>query len=521
MAFSESEMGTKQLKLKWKNQHADLINTFDELRSEGWMTDVTLVCEGETIKAHKIILSASSHIFRKLFRDNQNQNSVIILQETKYSDLKAVIDFMYKGEVSISLRNLQSFLKTAETLQIRELAGLEDNEIITSTETKSNISDNVVSNSCNRDWESENPSIIDDGQFHYKIKYSPKKIQKDISQPHSTSHSKPLIDSERNISPEKIEKSKRSFSSEDHEKLFSKRRESEPFLSVAETFPTANDSYNQSATEMLMKNKLLNTKVNPASYCLTEDNTGNKKATVSSKLNTKVNDSTVEKPGTGQTENIRNTLSFPEHLLDDIIRIDDESSLEPTIPCRSPVQDLTFESYVTGPSNYHPYENSNSLTKSAEININESHKNEDTKFQCEICKKEFTSKNYLLTHKGTHTKGRPYQCRKCRKGFVHKSNLINHKKRIHPNDKIFKCEYCPKELSSKAALTTHRMIHTGERPFKCDRCPKGFITKAQLLSHIKRKHLPDNNFLNNQCGEAGKLDYFSIDFLKNLQAIYQ
>lgn len=41
------------------------------------------------------------------------------MKDVRYTDLKALVDFMYKGEVNISQYQLESFLQTAEALQIK------------------------------------------------------------------------------------------------------------------------------------------------------------------------------------------------------------------------------------------------------------------------------------------------------------------------------------------------------------------------------------------------------------------
>lgn len=48
---------------------------------------------------------------------------MIILQDVHFSELEALLIFIYKGEVNIEQKNLPALLKAAETLQIRGLSG--------------------------------------------------------------------------------------------------------------------------------------------------------------------------------------------------------------------------------------------------------------------------------------------------------------------------------------------------------------------------------------------------------------
>ena len=90
------------------------------------LLDVTICCEGQAVRAHRIVLSASSGIFRQMFRINgglvnNKSDPVIMMWDVKAEDLKLLINFMYVGEVNVSQENLTSFLTLAERLQVRGL----------------------------------------------------------------------------------------------------------------------------------------------------------------------------------------------------------------------------------------------------------------------------------------------------------------------------------------------------------------------------------------------------------------
>ena len=59
-------------------------------------------------------------------QENPCQHPVFFLKDTSAEDLRAVIEFVYNGEVNVSQSQLASFIKTAEMLQIRGLSGEED-----------------------------------------------------------------------------------------------------------------------------------------------------------------------------------------------------------------------------------------------------------------------------------------------------------------------------------------------------------------------------------------------------------
>lgn len=56
----------QQFFLKWNDFQSNMVSSFRHLRDEKSFTDVTLACEGQTCKAHKMVLSACSPYFKSL-----------------------------------------------------------------------------------------------------------------------------------------------------------------------------------------------------------------------------------------------------------------------------------------------------------------------------------------------------------------------------------------------------------------------------------------------------------------------
>ncbi|XP_025414135.1 protein tramtrack, beta isoform-like isoform X3 [Sipha flava] len=109
--------------LKWNNYPLNMVTELDSLRTSEDLVDVTLSCDGQLFKAHKVVLSMCSSYFRNVFKDNPCKHPVVILKDVNQDDVKALLNFVYQGTVYISEKKLASFLRTAELLQIRGLAG--------------------------------------------------------------------------------------------------------------------------------------------------------------------------------------------------------------------------------------------------------------------------------------------------------------------------------------------------------------------------------------------------------------
>jgi hypothetical protein len=119
---SSSKNNSQQFCLRWNNYQTNLTCVFDQLLQSESFVDVTLACDGNQIKAHKIVLSACSPYFQSLFFDNPCQHPIIIMRDVKWPELKAIVEFMYKGEINVNQDQISPLLAIAEMLQIRGLA---------------------------------------------------------------------------------------------------------------------------------------------------------------------------------------------------------------------------------------------------------------------------------------------------------------------------------------------------------------------------------------------------------------
>lgn len=112
----------QQFCLRWNNYQSNLTNVFDQLLQSESFVDVTLACDGHSVKAHKMVLSACSPYFQSLFFENPCQHPIVIMRDIKWPELKAAVEFMYKGEINVSQEQIGPLLKVAESLKIRGLA---------------------------------------------------------------------------------------------------------------------------------------------------------------------------------------------------------------------------------------------------------------------------------------------------------------------------------------------------------------------------------------------------------------
>ncbi|XP_054156525.1 protein tramtrack, alpha isoform-like [Oppia nitens] len=115
-----------QYRLKWNSFNQNLSEVFQNMLIHENLCDCTVACDGANIKAHKMVLAASSPYFYNLFVANPCKHPIVILKDVIFADLKSIIDFIYTGEVNVPQDQLSSLLKTAETLCIKGLTDVRD-----------------------------------------------------------------------------------------------------------------------------------------------------------------------------------------------------------------------------------------------------------------------------------------------------------------------------------------------------------------------------------------------------------
>lgn len=151
---------SQQFCLKWNNYQRNLTCVFDQLLQNESFVDVTLACDGNSIKAHKMVLSACSPYFQSLFVENPCQHPIIIMRDVKWTELKAAVEFMYKGEIKVSQAQIGPLLRVAEMLKIRGLTEVNGEQefnttakmaspnpdVLVSPPKKSNLTNRIASN---------------------------------------------------------------------------------------------------------------------------------------------------------------------------------------------------------------------------------------------------------------------------------------------------------------------------------------------------------------------------------------
>ena len=124
-------------------------------------------------------------------------------------------------------------------------------------------------------------------------------------------------------------------------------------------------------------------------------------------------------------------------------------------------------------------------------NLNRHKLSHSKPFECKVCKRRFTTNDYLKVHQRIHSKVKTEKCSECNLSFTDPRTLRKHKK-IHQKvaEKPFLCRVCHKKFTRKDSLERHWKIHCDEnrKVHACPHCDASFVYKYNRNRHIKLFH---------------------------------
>ena len=117
---------SEKFALKWNDYQSNWNKSLSQLRKDTDFVDVTLISEDKVkFSAHKVLLSSCSNMFKFIFKENNNANPLLYLGGISSMNLDFILDYIYHGEVNIYQEQLDSFLESAQKLEIEGLIGQE------------------------------------------------------------------------------------------------------------------------------------------------------------------------------------------------------------------------------------------------------------------------------------------------------------------------------------------------------------------------------------------------------------
>lgn len=110
--YSFVKMTMQQYCLRWKYHHSNLQTMFSQLLDREAFCDVTLACEGQTLRAHRVVLCACSTFFDSILTNRYtDKDPIVIMKDCKFDDIRCLIEFMYKGEINVEHVSVELYHK--------------------------------------------------------------------------------------------------------------------------------------------------------------------------------------------------------------------------------------------------------------------------------------------------------------------------------------------------------------------------------------------------------------------------
>lgn len=153
----------KYYSLRWNNHQSHILSAFSALLQAEALVDVTLVCAEISVRAHKVVLSACSPFFHHIFSENPCKHPIIVLKDFYGWEIQAIVDFMYRGEISVRQERLQALLKAGESLQVRGLVQASDIQCPLASENEHESFSG--SPSTNRSLDTSSPDLMKAKEF--------------------------------------------------------------------------------------------------------------------------------------------------------------------------------------------------------------------------------------------------------------------------------------------------------------------------------------------------------------------
>ncbi|CAG2112667.1 unnamed protein product [Medioppia subpectinata] len=196
MSSSSSSETSQAFCLRLNNHKRFITGALAQLYSTECLVDVTLSAGGQQLRAHRVVLAACSPYFKSLFDDcphkTDTNHPIIIIKGVPFADLKAIVEFIYRGEVCVPRRQLRSILANGAELQIKGLHEFDKNNW--SESTGAAIDDNDDHNGVEEEEEEkegeDNDESIADNNSKQVIKSMGKKCLKACESNESTGNGK-------------------------------------------------------------------------------------------------------------------------------------------------------------------------------------------------------------------------------------------------------------------------------------------------------------------------------------------
>ncbi|XP_059048328.1 zinc finger and BTB domain-containing protein 17 isoform X3 [Achroia grisella] len=493
---------TDTYQLKWHSHSSHLNGSVAALLRSERFTDVVLcTMDGSQIPAHKFILSSCSVYLSNLFEGQRSVTRmggmlyVVLPSEISTKALKILVEYMYKGETTVSNEVLDTVLKAGEVLKIRGLWRQTDEAGGDSTPAEKTTAP-MATASVNKQIVAKKP---EDMQPKITVKKDDK-LLKTFGQVQPQGVTRPMF-----IGPPKLVFIKTTeggtqaalrpgapkgqtilvapAQTADSTAIATTVAAPAPVQSVA-VATIADDSPDEAPPPRILRRHAAERKYGKkqrveasteTEEAKDDDNQDNvsvtsKKSTQSNLESTEVHvkdepewdASSIEEEERSIAEMFQAEMSVKSEPIDDM-EIEEESLMYSPLACELCAEVFTVPAAWVRHVQGHAHQDQPPARKRKHRSASDDTEETMALLRCDLCQKHFPNPAEWVRHiQSTHTET---------EGAQNKN-----------------CTHCKKAFPSHASMLIHLRTHTGERPFICGLCNKGFNVKSNLLRHLRTLH---------------------------------
>ncbi|XP_060521976.1 zinc finger and BTB domain-containing protein 24-like [Cylas formicarius] len=110
---------TKSVRLFSDRHIENLENIFRKLFKEQLLTDVTIHCRDGSVKAHKVVLAASSAYFRRVFTAHTEPQVAYVMHGVTCGLMASLVELIYRGSTEIANDTMGNFYDLVDDLEVK------------------------------------------------------------------------------------------------------------------------------------------------------------------------------------------------------------------------------------------------------------------------------------------------------------------------------------------------------------------------------------------------------------------